>query len=247
MIKIYIKKRCFILLCTLFFVPLFSKEGTLVFIKGNVQVSQNSKTFKKVQKGTILKSGDTIRTGDRSLAVVKSPRTSFKLIQNSEMTLVFKRNGKQVVDLERGGALIKLNKSLKKALSSDALTVRTKTASVGVRGTTFMTYSGKENQSILSVKEGLVDFKGQRSGKAVKVGAKKSTMTNKNNKNLKPRSFGLQSKINWSFDPKDDLSQPKEFFTHTERLWSKYKEEQEFIWKNYKKEQNDTWKNFINN
>lgn len=183
----------------------------MVFIKGNVQVSQNSKSFKKVQKGAILKSGDTIRTGDRSLAVVKSPRTSFKLIQNSEMTLVFKRNGKQVVDLERGDALIKLNKSLKKALSSDALTVRTKTASVGVRGTTFMTYSGKENQSILSVKEGLVDFKDQKSGKAVKVGAKKSTMTNKNNKNLKPRSFGLQSKINWSFDPKDDLSQPKEF------------------------------------
>jgi hypothetical protein len=246
MIKIYKWKHCFILIVRYLSFLFFQKKGHC-FIKGNVQVSRNSKSFEKVQKGAVLISGDTIKTGSRSLAIVKSPRTSFKIMQNSQMTLVFKKNGKQVVDLQRGGALIKLNKSLKKSLSSDALTVRTKTASVGVRGTTFMTYSGKENQSILSVKEGLVDFKGQQSGKAVKVGAKKSTMTNKNNQNLKPRSFGLQSKINWSFDPKDDLSQPKEFFTHTERIWSKYKEEQEFIWNNYKKEQNDTWKKFINN
>ena len=72
-------------------------------------------------------------------------------------------------------------------------------------------------------------------------------MTNQRNKNLKPRDFGLQDKINWTLKDDKPLAQPKEFFTATEKLWEQYKKEQEFIWKSYKNEQEQKWNNFINN
>lgn len=216
-------------------------------VKGDVYVrAPGKKKFSRLKKGQSVESRSLIKTEKNSLALLKNSTMTTKVIQNSLVKIVSSKKGKSSATISAGGALFRY---LKKAKSSSrsGLKVRTRTASVGVRGTTFMVYSGEKNNSILSVRKGSVDFRGKSSLSDVNVGAGNSTMTNQRNKNLKPRDFGLQDKINWTLKDDGPLEQSKEFFTATEKLWEQYKKEQEFIWKSYKNEQQQKWNNFINN
>ncbi|MCR9204971.1 MAG: FecR family protein, partial [Halobacteriovoraceae bacterium] len=194
----------------------------------------------------VFDSGDVIQTGASGLAIIKSPELTIKVIKDSRIKLYFKKGDKTSAWVSKGGAVFNLLKSKIKP-TEDRLQVRTKSASLGVRGTVFMAYSGKEENSILSVKSGKVSFQGYSSEKALLVGSDSSALTNKDKENLRPRNFGLIKRINWNFDTNKDLKQSEEFFSYADKVWMAYKKEQEVRWKNYKKEQEDVWNNFINN
>lgn len=216
-------------------------------VKGKVYVRAPGKDkFSTLKKGDEVVSKSIIKTEENSLALLKNSTMTTKVIQRSMIKITISKSGKAAATIGNGGALFRYLKGPKSSKRA-GLKIKTKTASLGVRGTTFMVYSGEKNNSILSVKEGSVDFRGKSSLSDINVGAGNSTMTNQQNKNLKPRDFGLQEKINWALKKDEPLEQPKEFFSAAEKMWQQYKKEQEFIWKSYKNEQEQKWKNFINN
>lgn len=249
MIKLYSKQSLAILCLYLFSLSLYAQSGRLVFMKGNVSFRlQGSKNYKKMKKGAVVKTGDVIKTGSDGLAIIKNDLMTIKLTKNSLLKLNFRSNGRVSARVTRGGAIFKVMKNkLSKKDDLYRLKVRTKSASVGVRGTTFMVYNGEQKNSMTMVKEGIVDFQGYGSNFAVAVNSDKTAMTNQEKKNLKPRNLGLAQKVNWELDTKKQLRQSDEFYAHAEKLWQAYKKEQEIQWKNYKKEQQDLWNNYINN
>lgn len=236
-----------LILILLSFSTFAEEKGNLVYFKGTVHLrKKGQKNYKEVEKGMTINSGDVVKTGSDGLAIVKSPELTIKVMKSTKLKVYFKKNDKTSAWITKGGAVFNLMKSkLKKP--HERLQVRTRSASIGVRGTVFMAYSGQEKNSILSVQSGKVSFQGYSSERALLVGANSSTLTNQNKENLRPRNFGLVKRINWNFDTKKNLKQSDEFYSYAENLWKAYKKEQEVQWKNYKKEQEEVWNNFINN
>ncbi len=219
----------------------------VLYIKGDTQFkSPEARTFSSLRKSQKVPNGSIISTGKNSLALLKNKAMTIKVMQSSLLKIDTKLEQSDV-SLQRGGSLIHFLKKKRRASGAPELRVKTKTASIGVRGTTFMVYTQPKKHSILSVKEGTVDFQGHSSQSALSVETGKTTMTNQMSQNLRPRNFGLQKLINWNLSPDKPLSQREEFFSAAEQTWQQYKSEQEFIWKQYKNEQEQKWKNFINN
>lgn len=248
MITVFSPREFFIILILFFSLSSFANEGSLVFIKGQVLYKKNGqKNYKEAKKGLRVFSGDAIKTGETGLAIIKAPELTVKLMKNSRIRLAFKDENKTYGRLSRGGAVFELMKSKIVKGNHDRLQIRTKTASIGVRGTTFMAFNGKEKNSVLTVKEGEVLFQGEASERSISVGKSQTTLTNVENKTLRPRSSSLVDEVNWSFDTKKDLGQTDKFYSQVEKVWQMYKKEQEVAWKDYKKENEEVWNNFINN
>ena len=125
------------------------------------------------------------------------------------------------------------------------LTIKTKIASIGVRGTKFFTYSGIKSGSIVSVENGVVDFKGSKQKESVKLGEKTSSLTNEQKMVLKPRKFNFENKINWNVENREGktLEHDEQLYFQLENIWKIYKDEQAEAWKNQKSEMEDKWNN----
>lgn len=223
----------------------FAQKIGVIYIKGEVLVGDKGKKLKPAKKNMTLSTGQIIKTGESGLALLKNDSMTIKVMKNSTMILSLGKSS-NTLTVPRGGAVLRY---VKKGLAQGkvGLKVKTKTASLGVRGTTFMVYSREKSNSILSVRKGDVDFQGNGSDQVVSVGSSKTAMTNIEQKNLRPRNFGLNDKVNWDLKEGDDLSQPSAFYSHVEKMWQQYKKEQEVKWNNYKSDQDKKWKNFINN
>jgi hypothetical protein len=229
----------------------FALSGKLVFYKGDVKVIRD-KAYISIKKKMKIESGDIIVTGRKSLALIKSKYTTIKVIQNSKMLLDFPTDDKLDATVDKGGAVIRLINKIhrnqnKRKKSDQSITINTRTAAMGVRGTEFFTYVGKNQNSILAVKEGIVDFRGLGSSRALLVEENKSTMTNQKKQTIDKRQMGIVDKVNWNLDDtSEDLSQPTNLFSHLEKVWENYKHEMEVKWSKYKDSQDKTWKNYIN-
>jgi hypothetical protein len=121
-----------------------AKNVAVTNAKGNVMVmSQGSSEWKKAEFGSMLGSGDTIKTGADSYADLNfsgnSEDAMVRVDANSTMKIdsyVAARaaeNKKIILDLAMGDIMVKANK-LK---SESQFQVRTPTSIVGVRGTGF--------------------------------------------------------------------------------------------------------------
>lgn len=225
-----------------------ASKGTLVFFKGKVQIHRSGQPL-KVKKKMKLKSGDIITSGKRSMAIVKSKFATIKVMQKSRILLDFPKNKELDATIDKGGAVVKFIRKLKTSnrekRPEEQVTVRTRTASMGVRGTTFMAFVGKDENSILSVKKGLVKFQGNASQKGLEVAKNLSTMTNKNSQTITQKNYGIVNKVNWEMDDMSkDLFQSNKLFSHLDKVWKNYKHAQEVKWSDYKGTQDKKWKNW---
>jgi len=225
-----------------------------IYTKGKVSVIHEG-ISKTLLKNDILNVGDSVITDANSLAVVKLPTETIKVNESSSFKLAESNAINDVLVLDLGAIIVhKLKKKLIDSLNETeqvknkkaSLIIKTHSASIGVRGTTFFAYSGKNDQTVLSVDEGVVAFKGSSSEQEVMVNENNSTMTNEDNKNLEARKFGFEDKINYALDPNEKLECKSDLYVSIENTWQKYKKEQEAAWKKQVDSETDKWERWKN-
>jgi hypothetical protein len=199
-------RLAFILLLLFFvFSNIASAGGKLIYAKGQVQVlskGSKSKMFQKIKKGAELKIGDIVRTRKNSLAILSLEGGSkLKLNPDSAVTIKSTQKNNEEVFLN------KLNKKAKPKFR-----LKTKTVSMGVRGTSFFaSYGKKQSKKIrkdvwMCVNEGLVEVVNVKSKQKVQVKAGEGIKVERGNKISDPKPLAWTQKLNWNMDEsKGDL------------------------------------------
>jgi hypothetical protein len=193
------------------------------------------------------------------LAIIKTSASTVKISEHSTYILDLREPEILSGTLSKGALVVqflksKLMKKLKKEesgtlSSSKILKIKTRSAAIAVRGTKFFTYSGIKTGSILTVESGTVDFKGKRQDKVIAINKNTSSMTNEEKMALKPRKFGFEKGINWSFGSsteEENLSHDPKLYSQLEKVWENYKKEQVEQWNEQKKDMNNKWNNMFN-
>ncbi|MCB1191708.1 MAG: FecR domain-containing protein [Leptospiraceae bacterium] len=139
-----------------------SDSAFVSFVKGKVYVSSASKgkaKWKQIKKGDVINSGDTIKTGNGSMATLIYKESEFKIQPNSDLVIesLYKKNTDGKVKVEKGSAWFKI-----KNLGGSKFFSNTPVSVAAVRGTAFATtYSPKEKRSMNCVCEGSVEIQGK--------------------------------------------------------------------------------------
>lgn len=136
-----------------------------VIVRGEVTVLELGELqAKNVKKGTRFKKDASILTGKRSFIRVQYlDKSTVSLGPKGKMVInIIKKKGVGLVSLIKGklrSKVIKKNKKITKDKSSNLLYIKTKTASLGVRGTDFQViYNKKNNGTSLLTYEGEVQI-----------------------------------------------------------------------------------------
>ena len=225
-------------------------EGTCIFVKGEATIIRGTEKIKVIKNGLVYEN-DLIKVAPKSLVLIKFKYQTIKLIETSTIKVAQLEKEYMKISLDSGGMIInQLKKKLRENSQERApLEIKTASASIGVRGTTFFAFQGKNGETVLSVKEGTVGFQSLNSVNEVSVTDDSSSMSNADFKNLKPRKFGFEKEINFNFDSTKDLESSENLISQLEKSWKKYKNEQEFVWldkKNNEESQWDQWKKLNN-
>ena len=218
-----------------------------IFNKGETKLIR-SKEKLVLKKGFALLHGDKIITGDTGLVVIKSQASTYKISKNSYLVLDLKTEEIINSNINYGSAVIEFAKRKLRKSTGKTLTVKTRTAAFGVRGTKFFSYVDKKNKnSILSVEHGKVAFKGSGSKKETLVKKNKSSMTNLKKKQLEAKQFGFENKINWNLSASSGkLSQSKKLFSELEKTWKRHKHDQAKKWNKRKDDMKSRWEQMNN-
>lgn len=231
-----------LLLVVTFFSSLsaLAESYQIVHLKGDVTVIRENKNL-PATKNFKLQNKDFVKTGEESLAVVKSSKLTLKVVENSKVSIA-ELDKEILVDIDQGGVVANYLKQKIKDAVGTKLNVKTRHTAMGVRGTTFFAYNHKNQTSYLTVKEGEVEFKGKNSSKSEYVSLGNTAFTDSSLKSLKPKKVGFEADINWELsNMKSDLSQPRKLFSKMEEQWNNYKKENEKKWKDHKNSMEDQW------
>lgn len=175
--------------------------GKIRYSKGQVWVDG-----KIAKKNDQLKNHQTIKTGERALAILSFDGGSTVKLQASTSLKVkyskIKEIEKTIFRLIKGSLFTRFHKS-----STSNLNIQTKTASLGVRGTEFFTSYGKKGSKDLwmCVNKGKVAVraKGEKNITLVKEGEGIVVKISNNlAKTSAPKPLPWTKKLNWKLDPK---------------------------------------------
>lgn len=164
----------------------FSFDAKILKIKGEVLVDN-----KKAQQGDELKEGQVIQAlGSKSFFVGKySDGTKF-LIKNGKLKIEKIKEENSQINLIEGTIFVKVKPLADKTSNYEKLVIKTRTASMGVRGTMFYVTEEKDN-SYLCVCEGIVEAR-DLSGAALLVNKYEDINIFLENKTLEKRSANKQ-------------------------------------------------------
>lgn len=136
--------------------PVFALDIIISTLKGTVEVQRkNQSAWQKAQTGTILKSGDKIRTGRRSQAHTIS-QEGHKITIKEKTVLEITKLGPTEWEFNEEKGRVKLK--VAKLGGGQSLRVKTPTALCAVRGTEFEVTVLDDLSTVLDVFEGVVGF-----------------------------------------------------------------------------------------
>ncbi|EQC46678.1 sigma factor regulatory protein, FecR/PupR family [Bacteriovorax sp. Seq25_V] len=223
---------------------------SVLYFKGDVTAYtlNEKKGFvpSKVREKQTLATPFRIETGSNSLIVIKSKSKTNKI--DSKSKIDFMETGKDaVVDVKYGSILTRFIN--KRKLKGYEMKIKSRTAAMGVRGTTFIYYSEpRTGKNFLAVDEGAVSYKGKNSNNEVGVNKKQSIISNSDFKNLAPKDYAFQRHINWELEVgRNTLSQPEALYESFNRVWEEHKKDQEFTWQKRNKDMENKWKSMSKN
>jgi len=172
-------------------------DGKLTHVFGAVAYSG-----KTAHEGDVVKDGEKVTTGPGALAIVETDGGNVKLKMDSDSELtVGHEGGTPEAILGKGGAFAQVAHQNGRV----AFKLKTRTATMGVRGTQFYTAwsTGPKGDKDLwmCVNEGLVDLT-PNGGAAMPVKAGEGVMLPKGEKPTPPKSYPWTKKLNWNMDAK---------------------------------------------
>ncbi len=174
--------------------------GKLKFVKGSVLVNN-----KEAKTQTQINNKDTISTKKKSLTIIEfKDGSKIKLSEKSKLVISNYLADKRDVNLKEGNGFFNIIKS--KVSKKENFSVKTKTASLGVRGTTFFVSYGislNNDDTWICVNEGQVDVTAKSTTVLVNAGQGVQVVKGKSPSN--PAPLPWTKKLNWNFNSKKDL------------------------------------------
>ena len=174
----------------------FSQAGSIYFLKGDVFVNGV-----KVNKGQILNVKDQVRTGKDALVILSlKPATKIKLKALTQFNIEEIRKTKSTTSfryfLKTGEAFVRAHRSKRNRYN-----VRTKHATMGVRGTQFFisTKESKGSKDWMCVDEGRVEVKVNETKGFVLVEAGEGVAISRS-KLPSVKKYKWTQKLNWNFE-----------------------------------------------
>lgn len=201
----------------------FAAIGNFSMIKGEVLLFSKSKSrLVKIKESFEL--NDIIETKKNAIAVVKLTDGSIiKINSESKISVqeIYTKNNKTSVFLDSGSAFFNISKNIApnitrpsketlKEASLEKFSVKTRTASLGVRGTIFFTAfntndKSGENDTWMCVKEGLVSVTSVITKDQKLVRENEGLKISSEDKLDDPRFLPWTSGLNWEFDSEKDI------------------------------------------
>ncbi len=147
-----------------------STVGLISKVIQDVSHKQVNKDWQKAQKGDPLVSGDGVKTGERSIAIIKFLDNSLVRVRElSELTVSGKMDGNaflKSVDLQNGV----VGFSIQKQRPQEEFRFSSPTSVASIRGTGGL-FATSDSTDTLIVIEGIVNFLNKLTGKSVDVHA----------------------------------------------------------------------------
>ena len=197
----------------------------VVYKKGDVKfrrVSQDGESIQRpIVKGDFLIKSDQLLTGDKSLVILgfgDSFKSRIKIGAKSDVTLEGKKSDpeddkkKTFFFLNLGNVLIKF---INKGQSKNKLKVKTKSATIAVRGTNFFVHSYSDGQTLTAVQEGVVFAKHNEKENGLLLTREEGavfSLKGSSSKLILPRWY---KDINWEIE---DYTKKIDFFNHKKGL-----------------------------
>jgi len=163
-----------------------NKEKTVAVLKKVVKEvsykNSNNSDWEIAKKGIPLRSGDGIKTGSRSLAVISFLDGSILLVRAESIVHVFGKveSGKENKETHIESGIVGFK--VKKQSKDEEFNFTTPTGLASIRGTQGF-FKVDMNETMLVVEEGLIEVKGLKGAKeSGKVGAGKTAVIRANGK-----------------------------------------------------------------
>lgn len=172
------------------------------FASGQVQVVSNGAAT-DAKKGQTLTQGETLRTGKDSAAILlMSDGSRIKLNPETELGIGSAEKGKTELALQSGAVFSKVAKQG----AQGRFLIRTKTATMGVRGTEFYTAYGKQSKAgadvWMCVHEGKVEVEANsKDAKKVLVNQGEGVFVPVGKDVTPPKKYGWTKTLNWNMNP----------------------------------------------
>ncbi len=239
--KFIIASICLFLVLT-FSLLANTEIGKVSFVKGNAWIEKDStKKRVKIQKGDLLFKEDFIETMEKSLVIINfgiNFKSQIKLGPKSKISMQEEiENNKNTGSVKTTNLLLKTGNVIVNFLNKDQkenLYVKTKTAALGVRGTTFFTDVGDGEQMSMGVDSGAVAVKSENNPKNVLVSKGLGTIVSNEGDILSPKKPKWFAYVNWNFDSsKGSLEHDAKLFKSIKQqydAWNKEIEEQKKRW-----------------
>jgi len=172
--------------------------ATFKYIKGDVSLKRADNTI-KIKKGDKIYNGDVISVYSKSLAVLDYQGISkIKIDPNTTITIKYKKRESESLTLGLSLGTV-LMKYIRKN-NNDKIFVKTKEASLGVRGTEFAVMaSSKFNDAMFLVHEGKVLILNNKTKDFEYVTQNQALIATKDNRLSKPFLSYFSRNINWDF------------------------------------------------
>ncbi|MFT6070957.1 MAG: hypothetical protein ACJAT2_001806 [Bacteriovoracaceae bacterium] len=195
-----------------------SHSVSILHIKGKAFYSSNQGPFGPLAKGDIVSEGDSVKTGDSSLVILRFPdKSTVRVEPNSliEISSIVERVnneslGSTSLILKAGRSVINIiNKS-----QAPVFKIKTKTVAIGVRGTYFFAGIDKESNDLdIAVQKGEVEVSKLDDSDQADAVTAGTGLTLENGENFtQPQSYDWIKKVN--FDASDKTVEPNYFLEH---------------------------------
>lgn len=187
-------------------ISLFLLFSHSLFASGRILVKKGSVTIddKAVSKKSRFTSGQTLKVGKKSLAVLRFENgNTLKVNEETSISLETSKNKDSkdnVFKLLRGSSFFKKNKK-----ASGKMTVKASSVSMGVRGTTFFVSYGVEKPEdiYMCVNSGVVAVEGSGDKNEVLVKEGEGVVISKGKKTSNPKFLPWTKNLNWKLSPKE--------------------------------------------
>ncbi len=198
-------KAFLIVIISVLTAPAFSGNQLykVIFKKGDVEMTRSGET-RKIFKGDFLIAKDLLKTKNKSMVILgfgEGYVSRLKLGESSELNIDGiaqdpddKFEEKSYFSLNVGNILVNY---LNKKKDKNRLKVKTKTASMGVRGTEFFIHATQDGQTLVAVKSGVVLAKHKDKNIGIPLTSKEGVVFNEDGSSAKLNPPSWYKEINW--------------------------------------------------
>jgi hypothetical protein len=169
-------RRIVLLSLLMAFGVLFAKDGKVIFVIGTVDVQRTNGNWEKVNLNSTVYTGDRIRTRLQSRCEVELPDESTLEIEENTVFEVKEIEQEESKEYSFFLWLGEVTAKFKKIVGANQKReIESPSAVVAVRGTEFTVGVDQGENTRLSVKSGIVDYRSKATGKFVTVVANQSS------------------------------------------------------------------------